>query len=445
MKKPAKAKAPKSKIPYLKGRVRRRDDVTIWRFEPSPKLRKAGLNGFNLYTDGPAMTAADWANLGLKDGPAHLTHEGRPLRPIEAEQAMKELTPFIEAALKAETKDATAAAGITARQALTFEQMIADYLASAEFNRKPIKTKQEYIYGLKPAVAHFRDRKPRTITEPDIIDLYELMRERNGHSQAHHTFAYMRIAFRWARVRSRRWRAHTPVLEWGGMKIETPKPRVRVATDAEVRAIVLAADDPAAIYRECGQALPHGVRPMPSVADAFLVALWTGQRQGDVLRLRDDPIIRNEVRIRQGKSDTQNKIGKLVTIPILPPLQKRLVQIRQRKLKKGWADRSHLILTDVRGVQYQDPKGLNSTMSTYFARVRQIARLIEPSVESLNFQDTRDTAVTRLGAAGCDIWHVISWSGHSPKSAHKVIEHYMGIDPEFARRAGEKLMRSLKG
>ena len=51
-----------------------------------------------------------------------------------------------------------------------------------------------------------------------------------------------------------------------------------------------------------------------------------------------------------------------------------------------------------------------------------------PSVASLHDQDLRDTAVTWMSRGGATPQQVISVTGHTLKSAHDILKHYLATD-----------------
>ncbi len=71
--------------------------------------------------------------------------------------------------------------------------------------------------------------------------------------------------------------------------------------------------------------------------------------------------------------------------------------------------------------------------------IRASATKICPSVADLRDQDLRDTAVTWLALAGCDIWEICLITGHSFKTAAEVLKHYLAIHPDMATSAMNKM------
>jgi integrase len=66
---------------------------------------------------------------------------------------------------------------------------------------------------------------------------------------------------------------------------------------------------------------------------------------------------------------------------------------------------------------------------------------------SLSFkrdQDLRDTAVTWLARAGATLPEIASITGHSLRSIHQVLQHYLAITPELSDSAIAKLVAWMK-
>jgi hypothetical protein len=62
-----------------------------------------------------------------------------------------------------------------------------------------------------------------------------------------------------------------------------------------------------------------------------------------------------------------------------------------------------------------------------------------PSVADKRFQDLRDTAVTRLALAGCELPKIAAITVHSLTSITAIIKHYPVLQPAMADAAIAKL------
>lgn len=109
---------------------------------------------------------------------------------------------------------------------------------------------------------------------------------------------------------------------------------------------------------------------------AFMLALWTGQRQGDLLRLPWSAYDGTRVRLKQSKT------GARVSIPIGQPLKVLLDAAKRKAIT--------ILATEA---------GTSWTESGFRASWRTACK--KASVSGLTFHDLRGTAVTRLAQAGC--------------------------------------------
>src|SRR5262249_3448229 len=146
---------------------------------------------------------------------------------------------------------------------------------------------------------------------------------------------------------------------------------------------------------------------------------WTGQRQGDLLRLSWGNYDGTHIRLRQ------NKGRKRVTIPVGLPLKTAL------DATKTAGRSSTTILTNTRGQPWTED-GFRASWSKAFERSG-----VEPD---LPFHDLRGTAVTRLALAGCTVPQIAAITGHSLKDVAEILEaHYLGGAIDLAEAAITKL------
>ncbi|WP_371679476.1 tyrosine-type recombinase/integrase [Microvirga sp. KLBC 81] len=152
---------------------------------------------------------------------------------------------------------------------------------------------------------------------------------------------------------------------------------------------------------------------------AFVLALWTGQRQGDLLKLPWSAYNGTHIRLKQSKT------GAKVVIPVGLPL-KRILDSTPR--------RSERILVNLDGVPWT-PNGFRSSW-----RKACIKAGIKFGENGLTFNDLRGTAVTRLAVAGCTEAEIATITGHSLRDVRSILdEHYLSRDPELAETAIRKL------
>jgi integrase len=147
---------------------------------------------------------------------------------------------------------------------------------------------------------------------------------------------------------------------------------------------------------------------------ALLLALWTGQRQGDLLRLPWSAYDGSTIRLRQSKT------GRLLVIPVGQPLKAALAAAPKH---------SPLILTNLEGKPWT-PDGFRSSWRKACAAA---------GVVGLTFHDLRGTAVTRLAMAGCTEPEIVAITGHSLHDATDAMgRHYLYLDPALSKEAIRK-------
>ena len=149
----------------------------------------------------------------------------------------------------------------------------------------------------------------------------------------------------------------------------------------------------------------------------LLLALWTGQRQGDLLRLPWSAYDGKHIRLRQSKT------GARVVVPVGAPLKAALDSVPKV---------SPIILVNSNGKPWSSP-GFRAA----WARACCAA-----GITGLTFHDLRGTAVTRLALVGCTVAEIASVTGHSLRDVHMILDaHYLARDPALAENAIRKLER----
>jgi integrase len=150
---------------------------------------------------------------------------------------------------------------------------------------------------------------------------------------------------------------------------------------------------------------------------AMLLAVNTGQRQGDLLRLPWSAYDGTMIKLRQRKN------GAYVAIPVADVLKNALDAAPRR---------SPIILTNSNGKPWSE-SGFQSAWGKATTRA---------SVRGLTFHDLRGTAVVTLARAGCNEVEIYSITGHKPSDVQAILTtHYLPRDAEVAVNAIAKLNR----
>lgn len=149
----------------------------------------------------------------------------------------------------------------------------------------------------------------------------------------------------------------------------------------------------------------------------LILALWTGQRQGDLLRLPWSAYNGTKITLRQSKT------GARVVIPAGAPLREAL----KRTAKVG-----PVILTTMAGKPW--------TLNGFRASWRKACA--QAGIQGVTFNDLRGTAVTRLAIAGCTEPEIATITGHSMRDVRSILDaHYLHRDTALAENAIAKLER----
>lgn len=287
------------------------------------------------------------------------------------------------------------------------------WTGEAKRGRKALaaNTIRDYRQKLAAVAADFPElwsAPAEAVGVPHMQRVHDELEETRGLATARGAVAVLSSAWKWALTRGVV-RGANPCK---GLDKAMPPPRVRFGTRAEIAALVAAAD----------------ALGLPSVGDAILLGLWTGQRQGDRLAL----CVHSRVGVR--RVFRQSKTGAIVAILEAPELEARLVAAGARRRAAAVVG-PHVILNEATWRPY-----VADTYRHDFARVREAAAVTCPSVATLRDQDLRDTAVTWMALAEVTYLEICAVTGHSAETAHQILKHYLARHPEMADSAIRKLV-----
>jgi integrase len=155
----------------------------------------------------------------------------------------------------------------------------------------------------------------------------------------------------------------------------------------------------------------------PYLRLAMLLAVNTGQRQGDLLRLPWNAYDGAEIKLRQRKT------GQYVPIPVSDALKAALDATPRL---------SPIMLVNSEGKPWSE-SGFQGAWGKATMRA---------GIRGLTFHDLRGTAVVTLARAGCNEVEIYSITGHKPSDVQAILTaHYLPRDAEVARNAIAKLNR----
>ncbi len=268
------------------------------------------------------------------------------------------------------------------------------FQSSSDWDDLAPRTQADYVRQIKLIEREFADLPVSALGDKRMRGIFKAWRDK--------------IAMRSRRQADYAWSVLARVLSWAldrGLVAANPCEKGGRLYRGNRRANVWSDDDEAVFLASAPKHL-H----LP-----FLLALWTGQRQGDLLRLPWSGYDGKRIRLQQGKTQAR------VSVPVGTPL-KAMLDATQR--------RSPLVL-------------LNSDDRPWTAdgfRSSWRKACAAAGVEGVTFNDLRGTAVTRLALAGCTEAEIGTITGHSLRDVRSILDaHYLHRDPALADSAIKKL------
>jgi integrase len=279
----------------------------------------------------------------------------------------------------------------------TLLTVLAQYQTSAEFVDLAPSTRRSYIALIVRIEKTFGDFPLSALTDRRTRGVFKDWRDRiavdSGRRQADYA-----------------WTVLARVLSWGldrGLIASNPCERGgRLYRGSRADRIWTLADESAFLER----APAHLRLPL-------LLALWTGQRQGDLLCLPWSAYDGKHISLRQSKG------GKPVKVLVGAPLKAAL---------DAAVKRSPIILTNSDGKPW--------TSDGFRASWGKACKAV--GVIGVTFHDLRGTAVTRLALVCSTEAEIANITGHSLRDVHAILDrHYLARDPALGDNAIRKLER----
>ena len=268
-----------------------------------------------------------------------------------------------------------------------FRSLIDKYVASPAFLDLAKSTRKDYNWHIRKIEKEFGDLPISTLKDRAVRGVFLEWRDRVGARSARQGdfgFAVLRRIVSWAYDRGLA--PANPCLKPG--RLYRPSRSEKVWTDGHEQAFY-----------------DHAPKQLHL---ALKLALWTGQRQGDLLALTWSAYDGKHIRLKQQKT------GARVVIPVGRPLKEVL-----EAAKSDLADRMSVveiaelpILTSFKGAPWD--------ANNFRARWRQACDAA--GILGLTFHDLRGTAVTRFALAGCTVPEIATMTGHSLQDVHDILE-----------------------
>jgi integrase len=272
--------------------------------------------------------------------------------------------------------------------------LLQQYQASDNFRSRRDRTRHDYIQQIKRIERDLGDFPLAALTDRRTRGVFMEWRDKlalSSRRQADYAWQVLALVLAWAKERGK---ITVNPCERGGRLYRGSRVD-KIWTD----------DDEAAFLRIA----PAHLR-LP-----LLLALWTGQRQGDLLRLPWSAYDGTHIRLRQSKT------GVPIRVKVGAPLKAAL---------DATAKVSPLILVTTTKKPWTGG-GFRASW-----RIAQAAA----SVVGVTFHDLRGTAVTRLALVGCTEAEIAAITGHSLRDVGSILDaHYLHRDPALADAAIAKL------
>jgi integrase len=274
------------------------------------------------------------------------------------------------------------------------------FQASEDFTRLADSTRRSYVSLIKRIEKEFSDFPLSALTDRRTRGIFMAWRDRVAVSSGRRQADYA-------------WDVLARVLSWSldrGLVLANPCTRGGRLHRGSRRENIWTPADEAAFFERAPARLHL----------ALILALWTGQRQGDLLRLPWNAYDGKHIRLRQSKT------GARVVIPVGAPLKAALDAAPKV---------SPIILTNRNGKPWR-----SESFRWIWNRACKAAGIV-----GLTFHDLRGTAVTRLALVGATEAEIANITGHSLRDVHAILDmHYLARDPALGENAIRKLERGTK-
>jgi integrase len=280
----------------------------------------------------------------------------------------------------------------------TFMTIIAQYKAAPEFTGLATSSRRAYLAYLKLIENEFGDLPLGALADRRVRGDFKAWRDSFVATPRKADYAWTTLARVMSFAKDRGMISTNPCERGGRLYVADRKDKIW--TEQDIAAVLAVASE--------------------EIQLSLILALWTGQRQGDLLRLSWSAYESPHIRLRQSKG------GRRVAMPAGAPL---------RALLDTTPRRGPLILTNTRGLAWT-----SDGFRTSWAKACERA-----GIDGLTFHDLRGTAVVRLAIAGATVPQIAAVTGHSLKDVEAILDaHYLGRDIQLAEAAVLKLEARTK-
>ena len=275
----------------------------------------------------------------------------------------------------------------------TLGGLIRDFTLSPEFAKRAESTQKEYRRMLSKVETKFGTMPIAVLEDPrvrgDFLDWHEEVAKESGAREADNRLAVVSAMLTWAVRRARIFHNHVKGFERLHEVDRSDKLWLLEHIDAFMK-----------------------VAPI-EMQRALILALHTGQRQGDLRKLAWTNYDGAGISLRQSKGNRRIYVACTQAL---------------KTMLDGMDRKAAVILTTRTGRAWQ---------KRYFAEQWEEASKAA-GITDLHFHDLRGTAVTMLAEAGCSVPEIASITGHSLKSVYTILERYLSRTRSLAQSAMTK-------
>lgn len=296
---------------------------------------------------------------------------------------------FLAAYAKAEER--------TPRDAGKVAGLIREYLLSLTFEKKAPSTRREYLRMLTKIEAEFGTLPIRALESRKVKGLFLDYQERIGRDTPREADNRLTVLSAVLSYAARRGRIAGNPLE-GFERLHHKDRSDLIWTEADVERFMRGA--PVELQR------------------ALILAMHTGQRYGDLVRLRWSDYDGATIALRQRKTQQPVRIACTATLrQMLDTAPRSGPFILARADGRPWHTE-------------RDDKALSKAWHAHMVAAGFYPRPFDQMTDAekrahVQFRDLRGTAVTLLSEAGATVPQVVSITGHTMQSAHRILERYL--------------------
>jgi integrase len=280
----------------------------------------------------------------------------------------------------------------------TLMTLIAEFKGSAEYQQLAPSSVRAYASYIKLIENEFGDLPLAALEDRRVRGEFKAWRDRFGNTPRKADYAWTTLSRIFSFSKDRGLIGTNPCE--GGGRLYMADRTDKIWRDEDVAAFLASAP--------------------PELSLAMILALWTGQRQGDLLRLPWSAYDGRSIRLQQSKT------GRRIVVPAGEPLKALLARTERR---------CPLVLTTTKGKTWTSD-GFRTSWSKACKKA---------GISGLTFHDLRGSAVVRLALVDATVPQIATFTGHSLRDVEAILDaHYLGRDVKLAEIAVMKLETRTK-